>query len=553
MVRQRCLAAWTVVLLATTLVVAVLLAQPLAPASAASGRSLSSGKAALSGDTTATPEPFLACPQPFKSTLTWLEGTDSDTLQMAYNARANEYLAITTRYVTTDTHAIAGQRLMPNGEVIVAATNIITDSLAARPAVAYSPASDRYLVAWGHFFHQPDGGRSRLMAQPLTADMAPVGQPVELGSDTAYDISVTYNPDDDEFLVLWRDEKMASAQAKVAPASPQVTPTPLPGVTEAIYAARVRPDGSVIGTTTTVAMQVGTPVNGQFASPTVAYNTADHEYLVIWQHSQQGLFGRRLSRGGDVLGEVLMLGKPNGFLPRLVYNSDDNKYLLVYLNMEQPGAPPGMSQVSARAQLLSSDGIPQGEAVSLTPDMSYPESRAAVYNTLQHEYLVGIRNRVVRLSREGAIVGQAAQVESEIAGLGVNTSGCVVVVERWWHLASLPATPTPEAASAITRWTGVVQAIQPAGDLSQWIIGGQTTLVTRLTRIQAYAGPAQVGASVEVVAHAQGDQKVADTIVVQPVGPAPTVTPTATPHATTTPEAKHYPLYLPFVSQQHTP
>ncbi|MFN8500010.1 MAG: hypothetical protein U0641_19320 [Anaerolineae bacterium] len=76
--------------------------------------------------------------------------------------------------------------------------------------------------------------------------------------------------------------------------------------------------------------------------------------------------------------------------------------------------------------------------------------------------------------------------------------------------------------------------------------------MTRLTRIEAHAGPAAVGASVEVVAHSQGSQKVADTIVVQPAIPAATPTPTATPAATTTTEAKQYPLYLSFVSQQQT-
>ncbi len=552
MVRQRRLVAWTFVLLATTLVVAVLLAQSLTPAVAESNRSPSSAKADLPVDAgTSTPEPGSACPTPAVATLAWHEGTDSDTLQMAYNAHANDYLAITTRYVTTDTHSIAGQRLAPGGEVIVAATDIITDNLAARPAVAYSPTSDRYLVAWGHFFRQPDGGRSRLMAQPLAADMTPVGVPIELGTDYAYDISVTYNPNDDEFLVLWRDEKVAPGQAKAAASPLEVTPTPLPGVTQAIYALRVRPDGSVIGTRTTVAMQVGTLVNGQFATPVVVYNTHDHEYLVVWQHSQQGLFTRRLSRTGEVIGEVAPLDKPTGFSPRLAANPDDNEYLLVYLNMEQPGAPSGMGEVTARAQILNALGIPQGDAVSTAPAMSYPEVRVAAYDSVRREYLVSVRNATVGVSRQGVLLGQPAVAGSEITGLGINSAGCVLIVERAWRVipTTPDATPSPEAPN-VTRWMGVVQSIAPAGELSQWVVGGQSALVTRLTRIEAHAGPAAVGAQVEVVAHAQGDQKVADTIVVQPAAPAATPTPTATPRAT--PETRQYPLYLPFVLQQHS-
>ncbi len=491
--------------------------------------------------------PDLACPRPSGFGLSWLSGTDSSSLQLVTNSRTDEFLALTTRYVTTDTHAITAMRLAPSGEPLIAATDLFTDTLASRPAFAYSPTSDRYLVVWSHFFQQPLQGGSRLMAQVFDSALAPVSAPVTLGSEAARAVSVAYNPDDNEFLVAWHEESGDDPRVNPAVPTPANTATPMPTIQQIIATRRVRPDGSLAGPVVKLVDQPLT-IGGQLGLASVQYSPQAGQYVVLWG-SVQGSYANRLARDGHVIGAAQLVDNGLHYDQHLVHNSATGEYLVVYLNIAQPGAAPGTGQVSVQAQRLSADLVPLGEPVPLPSTPGYWDIRAATYNRVRNEYLVALRDRVYRLSADGNVLGQAVSVAPDAMAVGVAASGAALVVEGWGSLArsldfqphcAAPATPGPSAPTdappaSIAVWQGVVETIRPSGGLTEWTVGGQSALVTPLTRIETYAGPAEVGARVEVVAHAQSGQKVADVIVVQSgQTPAETATPTATPTSTPT-------------------
>src|SRR5690554_1140112 len=65
--------------------------------------------------------------------------------------------------------------------------------------------------------------------------------------------------------------------------------------------------------------------------PTVAYNSSDNEYLVVWQDedtSPTSIFGQFLDADGNILGSSFLIA--NGANPAVAYSVDDNGYLVVW-------------------------------------------------------------------------------------------------------------------------------------------------------------------------------------------------------------------------------
>ena len=274
-------------------------------------------------------------------------------------------------------------------------------------------------------------------------------------------------------------------------------------------------------------------------TPTPAF-TATHAPTATSPPRELAIYAARIRGNGTVPpgGEtrrVAMLGATGGAIGdmQLAYNSVDGEYLLAYLRSEGPDGPPGSREVKAYARRLTAGGAALGDEAPLPGAPGYAEIRALAYNGQANEYLVGLRDRVVRLTAQASVLGQPVPVVPDVLGIGM-TDGAYLVVERWGYLARglsfqphCAATPTPEpgaptptatpsAVPALVTWQGQVQAIQPSGDGAEWTVEGQTALVTRLTRIETYAGPAGVGARVAVAAHDQNGRRVADAIVVQP-------------------------------------
>ena len=324
------------------------------------------------------------------------------------------------------------------------------DAFAAGKDIGYDERDDRYLVVWDGRDAAPD--KRSLFGQVLDGTGEPISGRVTLadqGPDgvTPFEVlspAVTWNPDANEFLVVW-------------------TGRPAAGDGRDVFARRVGPDGSVLDAQPRRVSDTG-PAGADPTrdanEPHAAYNPAEHQYLVTWTSDDPGdvhfeVFGQiltstlnqtgvddfRISRTGpNDTGQSLNVAarpaydkKDNRYLVTwrgiagassairgqqltkegaevgpddyrisnaassdlfsifdddLVYNPDEDAFLVVYDGKRTGG------EAEVRAQRMDGDGVPVGDEIRVS-DMGFEGSTAfeaedpeLVYNPQRREYLV---------------------------------------------------------------------------------------------------------------------------------------------------------------------
>ncbi|HSJ70286.1 MAG TPA: hypothetical protein VLA29_01435, partial [Acidimicrobiia bacterium] len=278
---------------------------------------------------------------------------------VAYNPDAKQYLVVwrgddNTAPLVDNEFEIFGQRLEgatgaeiggdfrisnmgPNGN-----TSYGADS----PAVEYNPDAKQYLVVWSGSDNTPPlvAGEYEIFGQRLDgatgagiggdfriSDMGPDGNPdYDAGSP-----AVAYNPDAEQYLVVWHGDDNTSA---------------LVNNEFEIYGQRVDgATGAEIGGDFRISEMGpdGNDENGAF-SAAVAYNHDAKEYLVVWYgdddippvvFGEREIFGQRLdgvtAAEIDVDFRISDMG-PDGntlygaFYPAVAYNPDAKQYLIVW-------------------------------------------------------------------------------------------------------------------------------------------------------------------------------------------------------------------------------
>lgn len=465
------------------------------------------------------------------SALTWPAGTAGDTLQVAYNDQAEEFVVIAARHVGGGEqpveHSIEAFRLSTSGEVRAGPRRLVSELLQTRPVLGYSPVANHYLVVWGRELRENGIATTRLMGQMFTADLAPHGQPFELGSTLADHLALSYNRDDDEFLVVWRE--MPRFHSPAVNPSPPLTPTPAAPGDGVIKAQRVRSDGTLVGTATVVTTHAS--VYGQLSTPQVAYNSIEHEYRLVWGRDGR-LETRRLSRQGDPVGEVGVLPDTRlAYANHIVFDPSTNRYLVVWSQYrEQRGT-------RVEGVILAADGAPQ-LSLPLSEPPELDEVQAVAVQPTTGEYLIATRHALLRFSPEPQLRDRVV-VEPWAVGLGVAAphpttlvfEGYGYTVRRLATGAACQtpppfgtATPTaiPVARPQIVEWEGIIGSIQPGQGGAVWVVGEQTVEVTALTRINAPEGAVAVGGRARVVAQQLTaktritERRIALSIVVEP-------------------------------------
>jgi hypothetical protein len=181
----------------------------------------------------------------------------------------------------------------------------------AAPSVAFSSASDEFLVSWTEFSPSPN-----VKAQRVTESAALAGGPISVAITSLWEgfSSVAYNSAQDEFLVVYYFESS--------------------GGTNAVGAQRVKAGtGALIGGRSTL-----------YAStfdqyPEVAYNSDQNQYLAItWGYSGGSwmLRGRLADGNAQPLGasSVPLAVQGGGDGIGLAYNPVSNTYLGVFLSQK---------------------------------------------------------------------------------------------------------------------------------------------------------------------------------------------------------------------------
>jgi len=274
---------------------------------------------------------------------------------VAFNPIQSEYLVVwwgddDTGPLVEGESEIFGQRLDADGVAMGVDDFPISDMggfgdpgfAASIPAVVHNPSADEYLVVWmgddnvGGLIDQ----EFEIFGQRLFANGNQAGDNdfriSDMGENGSTDFfafqpAVTYNPDDDEYLVVWEGLDDAG--------SPDG---------QEIFAQRLDATGAEVGANDIRVSDMGasgTTDHDAFAAA-VVYNPADREYLVAWHGSDDGLeieeyeiFVQRLDATGAEVGvndlrisDMGGTGDPDFDAedPAVAWSGSGNRYLVVW-------------------------------------------------------------------------------------------------------------------------------------------------------------------------------------------------------------------------------
>lgn len=172
------------------------------------------------------------------------------------------------------------------------------------------------------------------------------------------------------------------------------------------------------------AVSAGSPIGGDFliydntlvheALPALAYNSQNHEFLVVWQAESAStgafeIWGRRVSAAGAPLGSAFRISGPDqGEQPDIAYNSATNEYLVVW---QQDRAVLG--------QRVTALGALQGSAFTIATGFSITQTScnqpAVAYASTANRYLVVFRYQNL-LSAGSAIKARSYLVDGNPEG-----------------------------------------------------------------------------------------------------------------------------------------
>jgi len=256
-----------------------------------------------------------------------------------------------------------------------------------QPAIGASP--NNYLVAWTDYwnFEQPDIQAQRVASTGSVQGSMIIVSAGRRGQEAP---SVAYGVAANEYLVVWGDVRS--------------------GVDSRIGGRRVSASGSLLGAE--LLIFAGAELLGY---PDVAYSSVSNEYLVVWagiHPSGNGIdiYGRRIGLNGQALAPAFWISRDtaagNEGFPSLVYNPAANEYLVVWHAWNQGWRIWGQ-RVSGTGQLLGSN-------FRIIEQSGIGEWPRAAYNPVRNQYLVAWVDQ--RLEQEWAVFGQRVGTAGALVG-----------------------------------------------------------------------------------------------------------------------------------------
>ena len=206
---------------------------------------------------------------------------------------------------------------------------------------------------------------------------------ISLPLDHQADPAVAYNPDYDEYLVVWWDDRGADTD---------------------IYGQFVSASGISNGDNFTI-----TVVPDEQSYPLVAYNSTDQEYMVVWRDKRGGsmdydVYGQVIGANGVLSGTNFMINAyGNDQKPwDLVYDPNANHYLVVWVDV-------GDNLVAG--QLLDAAGNLIGTNAFAVTGVGGDHPRAA-YDSIRSSYMVVY-------DQNQDIYGQAIAADGSLSGIAL--------------------------------------------------------------------------------------------------------------------------------------
>jgi hypothetical protein len=236
-----------------------------------------------------------------------------------------------------------------------------------------------------------------LVSVPAVGAGGPVGSdfPINLESPWQAHPAIAYNPDREEYLVVWYNDR---------------------GQYDDIYAQRVAWNGRLLGPRFAVAW--GSGLERRY--PDVAYNPTQKQYLVVWEEfdgSRPRIWGQRLTDTGQLKGPGFRISEPapkNCFRPAVAYAVAADQYLVVWWRHVQANIA---TDIEGRA--VSTTGLPLGSDVVIAAgtwqaDHEVPD---VAYNRSRNEFLVAWQ-REDKSANDYDIYGRRVQGSGTPMGAG---------------------------------------------------------------------------------------------------------------------------------------
>jgi len=131
---------------------------------------------------------------------------------LAYDSQRNRYLIVWQEQNASDDFDIMGQKMNGNGDLIGTAIEIaVTSADQLVPRVAYNPDAQQYLVVWEDHSRDAEGAWD-VRGQRLNADGGPVGAVLPIAETYLYhrlNPDVAYKSGTREYRVVWENEFQA--------------------------------------------------------------------------------------------------------------------------------------------------------------------------------------------------------------------------------------------------------------------------------------------------------------------------------------------------------
>jgi len=181
--------------------------------------------------------------------------------RITYNPADNEYFVVAHSIEDTEGFDILGMRIDSDGSPI-GDIHLLSESTATGdegfPSVAYNSQVNEYLVAW-HAFTE---GSWNIHAQRTTANGSLQGNQIVIcqAHHEQEFTSVAYNPTNDEYAVVWQDQRDGSQYD--------------------VYVQIIAGDGTILGPNLPVSDS-----ESDDCHPDIVYDGDLNSYLVVWEHT----------------------------------------------------------------------------------------------------------------------------------------------------------------------------------------------------------------------------------------------------------------------------
>lgn len=231
--------------------------------------------------------------------------------------------------------------------------------------VAYGTVADEYLVVWSD---SRNVGTSDwdIYGQRISSGGVLTGTEIIVSSQIGAQQfpAVAYDGDLDEYLVVWHDRRATETD---------------------IYGQRITGAGALTGTEISISTALGDQ-----AQPVVAYNSAQGEYLVVWEDQRAGagnldIYGQRMSSSGSLVGSEILIScaASDQASPAIAYNSATDESLVVWHDFRD-----ATSDADIYGQRIAADGSPVGSEIAISTELEkqlYPDVE---YHAANDRYMV---------------------------------------------------------------------------------------------------------------------------------------------------------------------